>query len=100
VPRVLNRRHDVIPNGAVSISRPSKWGNPYRYEKGELANLDWNRELARYEEYVRSKPELMAALGELVGKDLVCWCKPDPCHGDVLLALVAEFELKSKTKRK
>jgi hypothetical protein len=26
-------------------------------------------------------------LHELRGKDLVCWCAPKPCHGDVLLRL-------------
>jgi hypothetical protein len=29
----------------------------------------------------------MAALPELRGKDLVCWCAPDACHADVLLEL-------------
>jgi hypothetical protein len=29
----------------------------------------------------------MAALHELAGRDLVCWCAPLPCHGDVLLRL-------------
>src|SRR5215831_6014372 len=31
--------------------------------------------------------ELMAALPELRGKDLACWCSPEPCHGEVLLEL-------------
>ena len=26
-----------------------------------------------------------ASVSELKGKDLVCWCSPEPCHGDVLL---------------
>ena len=30
---------------------------------------------------------LMAALPDLVEKDLVCWCAPEACHGDVLLEL-------------
>jgi hypothetical protein len=30
----------------------------------------------------------MAALPEFRGKDLVCWCAPEECHGDVLLELV------------
>jgi hypothetical protein len=34
-----------------------------------------------------SQPALIAALGELRGKVLGCWCKPALCHGDVL----AEF---------
>jgi hypothetical protein len=29
----------------------------------------------------------MDALSELRGRDLVCWCAPLLCHGDVLLAL-------------
>jgi hypothetical protein len=27
---------------------------------------------------------------ELRGKDLVCWCAPEPCHGDLLLKLANE----------
>jgi hypothetical protein len=30
---------------------------------------------------------LMAALGELRGLVLGCWCAPRPCHGDVLVRL-------------
>jgi len=26
-------------------------------------------------------------LGELRGKDLICWCAPLPCHADILLEL-------------
>jgi len=29
----------------------------------------------------------LEALPELRGKDLGCWCAPENCHGDVLLAL-------------
>jgi Domain of unknown function (DUF4326) len=32
-------------------------------------------------------PELMNALDELRGRDLVCWCAPLACHGDVLIEL-------------
>ena len=32
----------------------------------------------------------MAALPELRGKDLVCWCAPLACHGDLLLRLAGE----------
>jgi hypothetical protein len=30
---------------------------------------------------------LMQALPELRGRDLVCWCAPCACHGDVLIEL-------------
>ena len=32
----------------------------------------------------------MGCLGELRGKILGCWCKPKPCHGDILVKLVEE----------
>ena len=36
-------------------------------------------------EHLNSSPELLAGLGDLVGKELGCWCKPNPCHGDILV---------------
>ena len=44
-----------------------------------------------YEIYLRHSPDLIAALPELAGKRLGCYCKPLPCHGDVLVKLLAEF---------
>jgi hypothetical protein len=44
--------------------------------------------VAAYRRYLRANGELMAALPELRGHDLACWCKLDePCHADVLLEL-------------
>src|SRR4051794_26242749 len=35
----------------------------------------------------------LEALPELRGKDLVCWCAPENCHGDVLLDLANKLRL-------
>jgi hypothetical protein len=43
--------------------------------------------LARYEAWLFEQPELVAALAELAGKTLGCWCAPRACHGDVLARL-------------
>ncbi|MBI3972630.1 MAG: DUF4326 domain-containing protein [Chloroflexi bacterium] len=40
-----------------------------------------------YRQYRLSRPDLLTALPELRGKTLSCWCKPKPCHGDVLVDL-------------
>jgi hypothetical protein len=40
--------------------------------------------------WLRQQQRLMDALPELRGCDLVCWCAPLPCHGDVLLRLASE----------
>lgn len=36
------------------------------------------------------EPALQVALEALRGQTLGCWCKPDDCHGDVLLWLLDE----------
>ena len=93
MPKVVNlsrRKPQVVHDGEVYIGhRLNKWANPFKIGR------DGTREqvIALYEYFVRSKPELTAALPELRGKDLACWCAPKPCHGDVLLRLV---ELKAK----
>ncbi len=43
--------------------------------------------IAKYEQWLLQQPELMAALPELRGKVLGCWCSPNACHGDVLARL-------------
>ncbi len=68
----------------VYIGRSSKWGNPF-----EIGKDGTRREvIEKYEEWVKTQPELMASLSELRGKVLGCWCAPKPCHGDVLLRMV------------
>lgn len=74
----------------VYIGRPSKWGNPYSHKPGTKAEIQVaTREeaISKYREWILSRPELLAALHELRGKVLGCWCKPAACHGDVLAEL-------------
>jgi hypothetical protein len=83
----------------VYIGRGSKWGCPFTVIKDRptLAKeiVDSKEEaLAKYKEYVLNSPELMESLDELDGKTLGCFCKPEPCHGDVLLELIAMKKLK------
>jgi hypothetical protein len=98
-PRVLNIRNlprtdngkPIIPEGAVYIGRKaprlslpaSVWANPF------TIGDDSTREecISKYETRLHDSPALMAALPELRSHDLVCWCAPEQCHGDVLLRL-------------
>jgi hypothetical protein len=87
--KVLNMYHTgkKVPEGAVYIGRPTKWGNTFEIDK------DGTREevVAKYEKWLRNNPKLLEeAKSELRGKDLICWCAPRPCHGDVLLRLINE----------
>ena len=81
---VLNKRNS---SKGVYIGRPSKWGNPF------VIGADGSRAdvVRKFEEYLKSNPMLMeAAKKELKGKDLVCFCAPLACHGDVLSRIANE----------
>lgn len=79
--KVLNKR--VSQNG-VYIGRPSKFGNPFVIgQHGDRAQV-----IKRFEEWLLAQPKLVeAAKQELRGKNLVCWCAPLACHGDVLMRI-------------
>ena len=70
----------------IYIGRPSRWGNPFEIGKDGA----WHEVIKKYEEWIRNQPELLERLGELEGHTLGCWCKPDKCHGDILLKLLKE----------
>ncbi|MFI6510075.1 DUF4326 domain-containing protein [Streptosporangium sp. NPDC050855] len=90
------------PEGAVVVSRPSRWGNPFKI--GEVFRFAENDELIMgvvrnheqavdlFRRYLAARPDLRDMIrAELAGRDLCCWCKPeDPCHADVLLAVANE----------
>lgn len=81
------------PAGAVVISRPSKWGNPFRID----ADHDRPAVVRMFREWILSDDpaavRMRNDLGELRGKDLLCFCPvPGPCHGDILLELANQAE--------
>ena len=58
-------------------------GNPFRI------GIDGDRAavIAKYERWLRNQHHLLRALDELRGHDLLCFCAPKACHGDLLLRL-------------
>lgn len=67
----------------VYIGRGSKWGNPFKIgQDGTRQDV-----IVKYCDYVATRADLLAALPELKGKVLGCWCHPQACHGDVLAEL-------------
>ena len=87
----MRGRHGQVPRGAVYVGnavghvglKASKWGNPFRIGR------DGTRDevIAKYRAWLGQQPDLMAALPELRGKDLACWCTPERCHAEVLREL-------------
>lgn len=67
----------------VLVDRTTKWGNPFF-----MRNESQREEVIRkYKEWIKTQPELLAALPELKGKVLACWCAPKSCHADILAEL-------------
>ena len=88
---VMNRHTDreFIEEDAVSITRPGPWGNPF------VIGRDGDREavISRYRswlwERIRSGSIRLEDIAAFHGRQLICVCKPLPCHGDVLVAAAA-----------
>ena len=77
-----------MPEGAVYVGRPSRWGNPYgRGHRGVRLQIFREFNVRAFATHVVPfmPPDWLAPLR---GRDLVCWCPMDqPCHADVLLEL-------------
>jgi len=87
--RVVNKRFQKYD---VYIGRGSKWGNPYTHIKGKTKAeflVDSREEaIEKYSEWIKKQPSLLKDLHELKDKRLGCYCRPERCHGDILVALI------------
>lgn len=96
MPTVYNKHHKNAPKDAVYIGRGSKWGNPFSHMEGTKAQFvvkDRDEAVEHYEQWLLNQPLLVQqAQEELKGKDVVCFCAPKRCHGDVLVK-VANMDL-------
>lgn len=94
-PRRLRRTKSGSPPGAF-VGRPTRFGNPFRYEnlEGKLAKLDRKDQrrilVAAFREHRHQfgYPSDDEVRTELRGKNLVCWCPlNEDCHADELLRI-------------
>jgi hypothetical protein len=63
MPRVYHCKNVPYDVDAVYVARPTKYGNPYSHKDGTLAKykVETREEaIAKYEEWIRNQPELMA----------------------------------------
>lgn len=103
-----------LPEGAVIVTRPTRWGNPYLVEKvyGQWTVYDSTplggrrlvgfadkraaseRAVSLYRRWIDTQGRSAEMIPLLGGRDLACWCPLEdeygeryPCHADVLLLL-------------
>lgn len=84
---LVNMKHHG-KEGVTKIDRSTRFGSPFRLEKD---GGDYTREesVEAYREWFNRKiendGEFRAAVEDLRGETLACWCKPKACHGDVIV---------------
>lgn len=97
-PKVWNKHHKNYPKEAVYIGRGSPWGNPFVIDNYSMTR---ERAIDCYREWLLMQPQLVERVKkELVGQDLVCFCAPKACHGDILLRIANEKQEKQHEENK
>lgn len=77
------------PDHAVTVTRPGKYGNPYRVGRDGTPEecVEAFAQMMK-QELAAGSLKFRVMMAELRGKDLACFCALDaPCHADVLLRL-------------
>ena len=99
---VYNQRIDLYPKEGINIDRGTALGNPFSHipNKGMFPVDSREDAVFAYENWIRLKLEnkvepyfsqflklkrIYEDTGEL---HLVCWCKPLPCHGDIISKII------------
>lgn len=75
----------------VYIGRGSIWGNPFPVKEYGRAKCIQMFEELMDERIMSDASYWIDELKKLKGKTLGCFCKPQPCHGDVLARLVQRY---------
>lgn len=86
-PLVVNKRTAAYD---IYVGRGSKWGNPWVIgEMNEETGKPYTRDecLKMYARWLLTRDDLLAAIPELRGARLGCWCAPQRCHADTLARL-------------
>ena len=100
----IHNKRKSNPVDGVYIGRPSVLGNPFSHLKGTLADYSVSSRdeaVDRYETWLRSEIKtnkvVIKEMRKLYKKfvdsghlNLVCWCYPARCHGDVIKKLILE----------
>jgi hypothetical protein len=91
--KYIGRGGILVIDGVRFPTNNSIWANPYKID--ESNGIIRDNVIEKYRTYITTKIEkdntLKRKLLELRGKNLGCWCKPDACHGDVLVELIEQY---------
>lgn len=87
----VGRRGVVFIDGTRFPPESSPFANPFKVDKSTTRD----QAVEKYREYIVQKlANKELDLETLRGKTLGCWCKPDNCHGNVLVDLLSQKQSK------
>ena len=77
--------------GRAGKGQDGYFGNPFKVNEA----LSLEGVISKYREYfyerINNDHEFKSRIEQLRGKVLGCFCKPKPCHGDVIVAYLAQL---------
>ena len=92
IPKVVNKRalpSDCTAENSIYIGRPTMWGNPFPITK----TCTRKQSIAKFKAYFASSARLLTAVRTLARyKYLICFCAPQPCHGDVYIEYLRKIQ--------
>lgn len=94
--KILNYKTDTPEtNDAINIMRPNPLGNPYKttmYTRKKAIDLFRQHielEFKKgYGEAYEQLVEIKRRVSEGKDVELICCCKPSPCHGDIIAQFI------------
>jgi hypothetical protein len=91
ISNVKGRRHPLLQGEAYVGRRSGKWGSGGEWGSPKWGNpfvvgRDGDRDecCEKYATWFLEQSDLLADLGELRGRILLCWCAPQRCHAEIL----------------
>lgn len=94
----IGRKGVVFIDGKRYPSENSIFCNPFKIDQ----NNDREKVLKKYKDHLQEKlkdEDFREKFLNLEGKTLGCWCKPEKCHGDVIVELLNEEIQREKIKK-
>lgn len=84
----IGRSNIVFINNERFPKKSSQWANPFTVKENGRDEC-----LILYREWIKNKikNEGTDEILKLKNKTLGCWCKPEKCHGDILIEILNEL---------
>ncbi len=87
----LGHRYDVYI-GRAGKGEDGYFGNPFRREPGQSHGATLENFRVWFHKRVETDPVYRHRIHALKGKTLGCFCKPHPCHGDIIAQYLNALE--------